>query len=253
MTINTTVLVKLLSVNLLLPLIMLSVSSVSYARQELAVAVGLAKPPYVIQENDSGFEIELIRNVFELMGYSTKFVYTTFGHSPKMLNVKEIDAVMTTNNRVFKDESKLSNIYVTYQNVAISLKESNLAINAISDLSNYSIAAFQKADKVLGNEYANAIEHSPIYLRVAEQKQQPVLLLKKRVQVLIMDRNIFNYLVKQMQISDIEQTFTIHPIFPETHYKMAFKNPEHRSSFNQMFDQYRYSDDYQILKKQYDL
>ncbi len=241
-------LTKMLAIALLLP------PWFSHAQQQqLVVAVGLAKPPYVIQKNDTGFEIELIRHMFKEMGYSTKFVYTTFGHSSKMLDVKEVDAVMTTNNRVFKDKSKLSDNYINYQNVAISLKENNLPINSIKDLSQYNIAAFQKADKVLGQEYADAIDLSPIYLRVADQKQQPMLLLKKRVQVLIMDKNIFNYLIKGLAIADVNEKFTFHPIFPITHYKMAFKNTELIPKFNQIFEQFRRSPAYQKLKEQYEL
>ncbi|WP_206484110.1 transporter substrate-binding domain-containing protein [Thalassotalea sp. G2M2-11] len=228
-------------------------SSNIQAKERLTVAVGLAKPPYVIQHNDSGFELDLIRNVFEQMGYSVEFIYTSFGHSVKMLDVKEVDVVMTTNNRVFKDESKLSDRYITYQNVAISLASENLSIDSISDLANYSIAAFQKADKVLGDEYSTAINQSPLYLSVANQAQQPVLLMKKRVQVLVMDKNIFNYLLNQLAVPNKQDAFIIHPIFPKTHYRLAFKRQKHLTLFNQEFDKYRHSDAYQLLKKQYDL
>ena len=40
-------------------------SNVLFASDRLVVAVGLAKPPYVIQADDSGFELDLIRNILK--------------------------------------------------------------------------------------------------------------------------------------------------------------------------------------------
>jgi len=228
-------------------------SNAIHANEELVVAVGLAKPPYVIQSDDSGFELELIRNVFKKMGKSTKFVYTQFGHSSKMLKVKEIDAVMTTNQSVFSDNSKLSDDYITYQNIAISLRKNNLKINSIEDLANYSIASFQKADKVLGSAFADAVDKSPLYMKIADQSHQPMLLLKGRVQALIMDRNIFEYFTRKLDINDINTLFTFHQIFPKTNYKIAFKDRKNVQLFNDVFAQYKQSNEYLSLRKSYNL
>ena len=223
------------------------------AKDQLIVAVGLAKPPYVIQADDSGFELDLIRNILKKMGKSTKFVYTQFGHSSKMLEVKEVDAVMTTNHDVFDDNSKLSDEYITYQNVAISLKNSNLTVNRIEDLANYSIASFQKADKVLGQVFADAVDKCPLYVKIADQSQQPMLLLKNRVEVLVMDRNIFKYFARELGIKDMDAQFTFHQIFPKTHYRMAFKNKKYVQIFNDTFALYKQTDEYLFLRKNYNL
>lgn len=227
------------------------ISNIVFAKEQLVVAVGLAKPPYVIQADDSGFELDLIRNIFKKMGKSTKFVYTPFGHTSKMLKVKDVDAVMTTNQHVFSDESKLSDVYISYQNVAISLKESNLTINTVEDLANYTIASFQKADKVLGQTFADAVDKCPLYLKIADQSQQPALLLKQRVEVLIMDLRIFQYFAGELGLDDIDGQFTIHPIFPMTDYRMAFKSKKHVQAFNDIWAQYQQSGEYLQLKESY--
>ena len=228
-------------------------SNVTSASDELVVAVGLAKPPYVIQKDNSGFELDLIRNIFKKMGKSTKFVYTQFGHSSKMLDVEAIDAVITTTPRIFSDTSKLSDKYITYQNVAISMKEDDLRIDTIKDLANYTIASFQKADKVLGKEFADAANKSPLFMKVAEQNRQPMLLLKKRVQVLVMDINIFKYFAKKIGIKNISSRFNFHEVFPINHYNVAFKNKQYVKLFNKLLAQYKQTDDYIQLKKHYNL
>lgn len=224
-----------------------------FAKTQLLVAVGLAKPPYVLQNENSGYELDLVRNILEKMGKSTKFIYTQYGHSSKMLAVKEVDAVMTTNQSVFKDVSKLSDAYITYQNVAITLKISDITINSIDDIANYTVTSFQKADKLLGQAFANAVDKSPLYMKVADQSQQPKLLLKNRAQVLIMDKNIFTYFAKALGIENINERFTFHPIFPKTHYRMAFKNQEHVQLFNHSLAQYKLTEDYAKLREKYNL
>ncbi|MGL1958540.1 MAG: transporter substrate-binding domain-containing protein [Colwellia sp.] len=223
------------------------------AKNKLIVVVGLTKPPYVVQDNETGFEIELIRNILTKMGKSTEFIYTPFGHSSKMLTVDEVDAVMTTNSRIFNDPKKLSDIYITYENIAISLKNKRLAVDSISDLANYSIASFQKAEKVLGSEFASAIKKSPLVLQVADQKRQPILLLKERVDVVVMDRHIFNYFTRELKVDKPESKFSFHNIFPKTHYRMAFKNTQNTRLFNKAFFDYSKSEVYRALLKKYQL
>jgi len=223
------------------------------AQDKFIIAVGLAKPPYVIQADDSGFEIDLIRNVMANMGKSAEFVYTSFGHAPQMLAVDEIDAVMTMNTRVFSDTSKLSDVYIIYQNVAVSLKNKHLKIESIKDLANYSIASFQKADIILGSEFENAVNQSPIFLQVADQKRQPNLLIKERVDVVVMDKNIFSHFARELKIDKQKNQFTFHNIFPKSHYRMAFKDSINIPLFNKAFIEYSESKNYHALLERYQL
>lgn len=228
-------------------------SNALLAKDQLVVAVGLAKPPYVIQADDSGFELDLIRNLLSKMGKSTKYIYTQFGHSSKMLEVEQVDVVMTTNHSVFSDISKLTDEYITYQNIAISLTDKHLTIDKIEDLANYTIASFQKADIVLGPIFANAVDKSLLYMKIADQSQQPKLLLKNRVDVLIMDINIFNYFARELGIKDIKSRFTFHQIFPKTHYRIAFKDKQLVQPFNDVLAQFKLTEEYQLLQKSYGL
>ena len=244
---------KLKIINFFSALSFVIFSSTTYANDELVVVVGLAKQPYVIQVSDSGFEVDLIRNILKKMGKSVKFIYTTFGHSSKMLKIQEVDAIMTTNKSVFSDQLKLSDVYITYQNVAISLKDSNLTINTVKDLANYSIASFQKADKLLGPDFADAAKQSPLYFEVANQSQQPTLLLKKRVETLVMDKNIFKYFTKDLTSKERNALFTFHQVFPGTNYRVAFKDKNYLHMFNEILAKYKQSNEYILLRKKYDL
>ncbi|WP_448212234.1 substrate-binding periplasmic protein [Colwellia sp. MEBiC06753] len=229
----------------------LLVSHVVYAQTELDVVVGLAKPPYVAENQKNGFELELVRNVLNMMNASPNYIFVPFGRSEKMLRTEGIDAILTANSNIIKDKKALTDVYIVYQNVAISLADRQLQINTIKDLSRYSLATFQSAHHILGGEFAQAALNSPNYIQVANQKIQLDMLVKKRVDVIIMDINIFNYYLSHYA-SDIDNSsVNIHTIFPQSDYHVAFKNHEYVPLFNQAFARYQKSEDYTKLKTQY--
>ncbi len=225
--------------------------SLSIQAKDFEVVVGLAKPPYVLEDEKSGFEIELVSQVLASMGKPVKFVFIPFGRTPKMLESKGIDAIMTVNNQTFHDPSLLSNVYINYQNVAISLKRNEFEINSIADLSNRTIASFQLAHKVLGEEFADAVSKSPMFIQVANQLSQPQLLISNRIDVLVMDVRIFRFIIRQLGLEMLESQIAIHEIFPLSPYRMAFKDKSNVALFNDMLIQYKTSDAYKDLKSKY--
>ncbi len=222
-------------------------------KNKITVAVGLQKPPYVIEKEHSGFEIELIRAILEIMGYQTEFVYVPFARSWRMLGVSGIDAVMTVTDKVIHDKEKLSDIYIHYQNVAITLKSKDhiYKIDEISDLRHYSVAAFQNAKKVLGNEFFQSTKLMPYYVEISDQKRQLKLLLQDKVEVVVMDKNIFNYFLAELDLKSKATGFIFHQIFPKSAYRMIFNNPAITQQFNRVLAYFLNSNDYQVLLKKY--
>lgn len=233
----------------ILVILLISISTATYSNNNISVVVGLSKPPYVIKEGNTGFELELVREVFKGMGLSVNFIYTPYGHSLNMLAVEGVDAVMTTNDRVFAP-SQLSDVYITYQNIAVSLKNNDFSISSIAELSNYTIASFQKAKKVLGPEFASAAVKSPLFMEISEQQSQTSLLIKKRVQLAVIDKHIFSYYLEQQKLTE---EFTIHNIFPSNPYCVAFKDPENIERFNQSLKTFFSSNKYHDLLIKYNL
>ena len=249
----------------LLILLLLTYSMVfspnAVGKNKITVAVGLQKPPYVIEKQHSGFEIELIRAVLNEMNYQAEFVYIPFGRSWRMLGVSGIDAVMTTTDKVVHDKAKLSDVYIYYQNVAITLKNTlpHYKISSISELKNYSVAAFQNANKVLGDDFSQAVESMPYYVEIADQQRQLKLLLQKKVDVIIIDENIFNYFIQEMRFQTVgtfnykSSDFIIHPVFPRSAYRMAFNDATKTAQFNQALTKVLNSRYYQELIDKYKL
>jgi polar amino acid transport system substrate-binding protein len=221
------------------------------ANQPFKVVLGLSKPPYVIEKNHLGFELELIQQILTMMGKAPEFIFIPYGRSEKMLAFSDIDAVMTANKHIFPNIDTLSKNYIDYQNVAISLKENAVSLNSIADISNYSIASFQIAHKILGVEFAEAVTDSPLFIQVADQEKQLKLLFLGRVEIVVMDLKIFLYYLNKLNINERESDIKVHHIFPTSSYSMAFKNAGNVSAFNQAMKKYKMTANYQKLIEKY--
>jgi polar amino acid transport system substrate-binding protein len=215
------------------------------------VIVGLSKPPYVIQEQASGFEIELINEILHNMNLEAEFLFVPMGRSKRLLDHDMGDAILTANPHIIKDDKLLSDVYIIYQNVAITLKSSNLKIGSLQDLSENRVVAFQMANKLLGDAYSDAVLNNPNYMEIPNQFRQVKLLLEGRMQIAVMDINIFKYFFNLIGQDEMEEKVDIHHIFPKSPYQMAFKDPKYVKPFNQSLLKVRKSGFYQALLKKY--
>lgn len=243
--------IKLLITVQLLILSLQAFADAMYERQ-LTATVGWTKPPYVIEHQDSGFELELVKHVFSSMGYKVSFVYVPFGRSNTLLKANKVDVALTMNSRMDTEGLVLSDPYITYQNAAISLRGRGIEINQMSDLGHYSMIGFQNSSIILGSDYQAATEKSRLYLELPNQRNQVEMLLKGKVDIVVMDINIFNYLSREYLGKSHMVNVDTHRLFPATQYQMAFRDKELVKSFNQQLAAFKESEDYQQLLKEYE-
>jgi len=200
--------------------------------KELVGAIGLALPPYVLTETDSGIELDSVREVLKMGGDTIKPEYVPFKRVKHTLASGSADFAMTLTEASGLENVFYSDSHVTYQNVVVTLKKNNLNISKVSDLSNVSISAFQDAVLYLGDEYKNMSENNSEYSEIAEQSKQIALLFSGRVQALVMDINIFKYFRKTTNLVDTSAEVTIHEVFAPSLYKVAFSDKAIRDKFN---------------------
>ncbi len=136
---------------LLLVAVVLCAVVVTLTAKELKVAVGLALPPYIIENTKSGLEVDILKEALAASGHTIKLEFLPFARVPITMKDKTVDCALTIN-----ESSGITAFYsdshIAYQNVAISLKSKNVVVNTIADLKKYKIVAFQDATKYLGNE-----------------------------------------------------------------------------------------------------
>lgn len=236
----------------LFSLLLTALLSNQVVAETLSISVGWNKPPYVVEESNSGFELDLVSAIFETMGYPISFVYVPFGRSNTLIKLGRVDAALTMNHRMDTEGLVLSEPYISYQNAAISLKGRSIEINSLQDLEHYSIVAFQNASVVLGNEYRIVTRKSPLYLELPDQRKQVEMLLKGKVDFVVMDINIFNYLSTELLGSSYMANVVIHRLFPKTNYHIAFTDESLMVKFNAAMETFKQTDEYTKLVAKYE-
>ncbi|MBF0205395.1 MAG: transporter substrate-binding domain-containing protein [Oligoflexia bacterium] len=228
--------------------------SCSYAG-EIKITFGLALPPYVISESNSGLEYDIIKESLAVKGHIMKPEYVPLARIPIVLKKRTSDGAATTNPSLDLKGIFFSEAHVVYQNVAISLKKHNLVVNRTADLSNKNVIAFQNATMYLGQEFAEVIKKASSYQEIADQEKQVLSLFSDRNIVVISDINIFKFykikVAKNNPKIDTNIETTIAEIFPQTHYQVAFINEKIRDDFNFGLDVIKKNGRYQEIVKKY--
>ncbi|MCU7553484.1 transporter substrate-binding domain-containing protein [Alteromonas sp. ASW11-19] len=236
---------------ILLGLIFALICAPTVGRQ-IDVVVGWDKPPYVMADTHSGFELELVRQILHEIGHEMYPIYVPFGRTTRLVNARSADIGLTINPRHNVDSKILSDVYVVYQNVAVTLASRELKLHAIDDLEEHTIAAFQTARLVLGEEFNALTAAHRGYLEMPEQQRQVSLLLLGSVDVAVMDRNIFMMLKNQLPAGR-QVEVDVHPLFGISPYRAAIADDELRKQFNRTLAQFIDDGRYQALIDEFNL
>lgn len=223
---------KILHIPILLFLIAALLSPGNAQSKEVTIAFGQSVPPYIIQSNNTGIEIDIIREALKYRGHSLKIVYIPFIEILDVFTKNIADGAATVEEKIGID-GYFSDGTITYHNYAISLKKRNYDIKKIWDLRNYKVSAFQLARKYMGQEFARMAEANPLYRERQDQKAHVRLLYEGKIDVVVTDQNIFDYYQHQLSdIVDTSQELILHGIFPESNYKVVFRDKKIRDDFN---------------------
>jgi len=224
--------------------------SVNVFAQTVHAIVGWTKPPYVIEATSSGFELELIREVFRLANIKVQYNYVPHGRLATLLEKGAADIALTINPRQQPQGMVLSEPYIQYQNAVISLKSMHVDVDKLEDLTDRSVVAFQNATKVLGAEYAAAVSENTSYLEVPLQSRQVELLMHKRTDMVVMDINIFNYISRNIAGKSYMDNIHVNYYFPATNYHLGCTSEQLCNVFNRHYQLFIQSDLYlQLINK----
>lgn len=207
-----------------------------HAKEVVQLAVANTRLPYIDPNNNSGVELDILKDAFRRMDCELKLIYVPSADLPKKIIDSDIQAI----NSVYQIKTIplfYSNPTIYYANRAIFLKKRNLKINSIQDLSHYSVAAFANAKFYLGDSFKKAVELNKYYTEYKDQSIQAKLLISGRVDVVIADVNIFKHHLEKIKLQKIELGYA--EIFTPSPYKVAFKDEKLKNRFNKALDEMR--------------
>ena len=244
--------------NLKLPVACIAFSVLAPLAQakEVSIIFGLALPPYVIQENNSGFEVDIIREALAVKGHTLKPIYASFMMISQSLKDNKADGAQRGNAELAEGSGYFyaDNQTVSYQDVAITLKKNNLKIDSVNDLKDKKVVAFQGASKFLGADFGTAVANNPNYSETAFELKKTQQLYANGLQVFVGDVNIFKYYKAKVTGLDTTQEVVFHKIFSNKDIKnnhAVFKEKQIRDDFDAGLKQLKASGKYQEIIKKY--
>lgn len=211
-------------------------------------------PPYVMVDaagKFSGLEYDIIVAALAAKGHTVKpqqMPLARLVETFKAGGIQGAAPILAATN----SGGTLTDSYLTYNNVAMALKASNLKIGAIADLKGLGVVAFQTATRALGPDFAAAVEGNPKYVEEAQQVTQIRLLANKRVDVVVGESRILNWFLRSPETGVDPATPVVEfRVFPPTNYSVAFSNPKYAADFNEGLAAIRKNGTYDSLLAKY--
>ena len=169
------------------------------------IKVGFGEPaPYVLmQEQHPGITVEIIRESLKLSGIGAKPIYHSYQRSKEEVKRGRLDAASTAQKEA-SDSLYFSKPCISFHPVAIVREGADITLDGIADLPGHSIAAWQNAHEHLSDEFARLFgrhatdDYRRHYFDPADQLAQVKMFWSGHVEVVIIDRLIFDYLTTRL-------------------------------------------------------
>lgn len=220
-----------LCLSLLSGLLLLILNSQLHAR-ELILATSKSIPPYIVEADQSGLQIDIVRRTLEKAGHSIKqTIFTSNKRAEQLLRENKVDAVI--NAPASLNDLYISEPVIFYKNIAISLAKNNIQIASVADLQGLRVMGFQNAHVFLGPAFERMAADNPSYEESVNQNAQLTQLYRESIDVIVLDQLIFNHFNKHYYFDgNIPELVKFHDIFPRSPRTLAFRDVGLRDQFN---------------------
>lgn len=222
----------------------------------VSMAFGDNLPPYIMAQDHSGIEIEVVREALAFRGHALRPQYMPMGRIPFSFIEGKVDAIMID---VGENMEPYGGHYgeppVIYDNVLITLKRRKLKLLKPADLKGLNIMAFVGAARRYP-EWLQGLSRSREYAERNNQAVQPLLLALGRYDAVLSDRTIFQYYSALQQRADpqfVAPAVDEHALTPPDprDYRPVFRDAAVRDDFNAGLEQLRKSGRYKAIYDKY--
>jgi len=207
-------------------------TSLNVYGDEVVMVFGKSLAPYVIEEDNSGVELSIIKEAFALQGHELVPVYTQLDRVSFMFDQNRVDAAHRYINKG-KQKSRFfyGDVTIEYHDVFFTLHERHIKIESPSDLKDYTLLSFQDAKKHYPKWLPEGYKHS----QTSSQINQIKLLQLGLVDVVLSDKNIFNFNSELYRLSSggTIKDMRMHIFTSPYQYKPLFKSKKIAQSFNE--------------------
>lgn len=242
---------------ILITVLSLGSASSAWSTEKITVGFGNALAPWVIPETNSGILIDIITEALEPIGYELVPIYYPYLRRITEYQKGFVDVTCDIKTSTISEhnlEGFLSDEAYSYENFAFSLKEKGYQFKQISELENSSLLSWQGAATHLGDEYAQMVSNNPFYFETDRQESQIQMLFLNRIDVVQLDKKIFEYFRSKVQkegVVDTTSEVDSFPLFGPSSNGFLFHDEKIRDDFNRGLKVLKESGRYAEILKNY--
>lgn len=207
-------------------------------------------PPYMIQETESGLDIDIPRAALAKIGHPLQLEFYPLSRAIHELQMERIHLTAPFFTAAPKG-IYVSDPHIEYRPSVISLNSIE-PITHLADLKSYSIATFQGATGYFGDTFYKASKQAPDYVESHDMERLVDLLMSRRYQVVVLDYWIFRFFLSKSSYADQLHSVTFHELIPRVPAAVAFKSESLRDQFNQGLKMIKEDGSYDRIIKSYD-
>ena len=215
---------------------------------------GYAKPPFVFATSSTdeienrGVELEIVREALALSGYQMEEQYLDNNELKSELEKGKIDLAVTITNDP-NDSFHYADRVIYFWNYVVTQPEDPRKVTSTNDLNSRKVAAWQGARHDLGGDFARMIDQMELYREFANQKEQVLMFLQKKVDAIVIDWNIFSYWARYYGYDPA--AYNQHDIFSgKMWFSVGFSRAELRNDFEQGLAKLKQSGRYDEIYEQ---
>ena len=182
--------------------LLLLVFSVTAHAEKISVAFGNTLAPWVMADSHTGILIDIVKQALEPLGYQIEPVYYPYARRIQSYQQGQVHAVCDINLANIKYlnlRGHFSGEIYKYENYFYALSRNRFQFSSMKDMVGSSLVSWQGAMYLLGEEYEKMAVANPFYMETHNQTSQVKMLFNERVDVIQLDKNIFEYY--RMQIA----------------------------------------------------
>ncbi|MBZ9613503.1 substrate-binding periplasmic protein [Rheinheimera maricola] len=198
------------------------------AAEPIRVGLHLSAPWSFYNANSEldGIEYRLVSRIFQLAAVPVVYELHSYSRLLKQFNDKKLDCASPVAMAI--EGAFYTEAYLPFQDVVASKHDAPFNIAQLADLKHKRIVAYQQASQVLGAEFREAISTAN-YIELAEREVQLELLFSDRVDLVVGERRVLQYLAATLAPAYSLRTYAL---FAEKSYPAACWQPELVQLFN---------------------
>ncbi|MFL4470694.1 substrate-binding periplasmic protein [Tateyamaria armeniaca] len=201
---------------------------------EITMTFGDSTPPYAFSDTGTGLEVDIVREALAHRGHVLVPSFVPAARVERQFKQGLVDAASKDPGRTLEGpDAHYADVSVEFFDVLITLTERDLELTSPSDLDGLKVMAFQNA-WMFFPDWLTRVRDEGRYSQTSDQSEQVRALASGLVDVVVADRNIFNYHARAWAKDSGEAlpAMTMSEFQPPLRVQPVFRDADIRDDFN---------------------